>query len=92
MSEKPVSYHVKVQAGEVTHRLLATFRTTYADIVNQHPIAIFGPIFRETLQTAAAAFADPNVREVPIYAAGQLEPVAYLTRWRPAPPTTGEKP
>lgn len=77
---KPVEYAVKVKSDDAEQVLVATFRPVDVDIVNQHPIDQFGDVFRETIQRAALAFDDPNVREVPIYREGVLEPVAYLRR------------
>lgn len=76
----PIRYLVKVDVGSTETLLIATFRPVVEDIVNQHPIDLFGAIFRETLQRAALAFEDPNVTEVPVYQEGVLEPVAHLSR------------
>lgn len=75
-------YTVKVEtSAEPTRYLRATFRATSEDITKQHPIDIFGEVFKETIAAAAKALEDPSVREVPIYQAGVFEPVAYLTRF-----------
>lgn len=80
MSDDKVRYVVKISSESDEYRLVAEFRAVPEDILNQHPIDVFGPTFTASLQEAALAFVDPNVREVPIYCAGEMEPIAYLKR------------
>jgi hypothetical protein len=76
------TFNVKIEkSGEPARYLRATFTRT--DLGEAHPLNIYGEVFKASMMEAAKAFEDPAVREVPIYEAGSLKPVAYLRRFDP---------
>lgn len=75
-------YGVRItpDGGEVV-QLWLHFPSTPADTFSaEHPVDLLGPAFRASLEDAAKAFIDPNVTEVPVYRAGELDPIAYVKR------------
>ena len=76
MSDK-ATYAVRMDGPKGTTFLNVTFDEAPS---GERPVDGLGDVFRASLMSAAAAFDDPNVREVPIYREGDLRPAAYLTR------------